>query len=276
MPALAPLFAAATLLWQALQPGAWLEQRRMAAEGPLAPVRAILLKLDPRQVRFELVSETRDQGTRGAWTVERMPEGAVAALNAGQFSGGWAWGWLVRAGREEQPPGAGTLGMAFVVDSAGAVSLVTQGELPRLRAHVRDAFQSYPELLAGAGELPWELAGKGRGADLDHRDSRLALGTLPDGSVLVALTRFTGLGAAGEKLPYGPTTGEMATFMRGLGCVRAVLLDGGISSQMAVRARDGRTVSWNNWRPVPLALVVWPRGVAAAGDVRSPARRRRW
>src|SRR5213592_4217705 len=104
MPALAPLLAAATLLWQALQPGAWLEQRRMAAEAPLAPVRAILLKLDPRQLRFELVSETRDQGTRGAWTVERMPEGAVAALNAGQFSGGWAWGWLVRDGREEQPP----------------------------------------------------------------------------------------------------------------------------------------------------------------------------
>jgi hypothetical protein len=32
--------------------------------------------------------------------------------------------------------------------------------------------------------------------DLEHRDARLALGTLDDGSVIIALTRFDALGPA--------------------------------------------------------------------------------
>src|SRR5262249_38603681 len=150
--ALLPLVAAASLLWQTLRPGLWLEQRAMARHGALASVKAVMLKLDPTQLRFELAQETRDQGTRGAWTVEHAPAGAVAAFNAGQFEGGWPWGWLVRDGREEQPPGVGSLAMALVVDSAGAVSLVTPSELPAARARARQAFQSYPALLTGHGE----------------------------------------------------------------------------------------------------------------------------
>jgi len=91
---------------------------------------------------------------------------------------------------------------------------------------------------------------------LGHRDSRLAIGVLADGSLIVALTRFTGLGKTGETIPWGPTVPEMAAFMRSLGCVRAMLLDGGISSQLVVRDGDGRLTRWPNWRPVPLALVV--------------------
>ena len=97
------------------------------------------------------------------------------------------------------------------------------------------------------------------GASLDHRDSRLALGVLADGVVLVALTRFTGLGHAGEQLPWGPTVGEMAAWMRAQGCRRAMMLDGGISSQMAFRGRDGRIARWPNWRPVPLGMLVFAR-----------------
>ena len=124
-----------------------------------------------------------------------------------------------------------------------------------MRGHVRVAFQSYPALLVGSGELPWEMLAPGRGVDLAHRDSRLALGVLADGSLIVALTRFSGLGPGGEMLPWGPTVGEMTAFMRSLGCRRAVLLDGGLSSQLAMRATDGSLARWPNIRAVPVGLV---------------------
>jgi hypothetical protein len=174
------------------------------------------------------------------------------------------WGWLVRDGRELQSPGSGRLAMAFVTDAAGHAALVGPDELAHWRGHVALAFQSYPALLVGGGTLPWELRARGRGADLDHRDSRLAIGIQADGSVVIVLTRFTGLGHAGEQLPWGPTVGEMAGWMRSLGCRRAMLLDGGLSSQLAVRTRQGTLTRWPNWRAVPLGLVVLPRSV---GDV---------
>jgi exopolysaccharide biosynthesis protein len=231
----------------------------MADSGPLAVVRAIVVRVDPARVAFALDTATRDNGSRGAWSVERTPPQAVLALNAGQFSNGAAWGWLVKDGNELSAPGKGSLGMAFVVDSMGTPSLLTTSELASVRARTRLAFQSYPMLLAGTGELPWELQAPDRGVDLDHRDARLALGMLADGSLIIALTRFAGLGTGAETLPFGPTVVEMATFMRGLGCVRAMMLDGGISSQMSLRTSQGRVLRWTNWRKVPVGLVVTPR-----------------
>lgn len=261
---LAPLVVVAGLLWQAVRPGVWQTESPMASRGPLASVRVVALRLDPAQLRFALQSATRDQGTRGAWTVDSLPPDGIAAFNAGQFSGAQAWGWLVREGSELQPPGSGRLSMAFVVDDAGQAALVGPDEIPGRRGLARIAFQSYPALLVGTGALPWELSAQGRGADLAHRDSRLALGVRPDGTVVVALTRFTGLGRAGEQLPWGPTVGEMAVWMRRLGCRRAMMLDGGMSSQLAVRALDGALARWPNWRAVPLGMVVLP-GDASTG-----------
>jgi exopolysaccharide biosynthesis protein len=149
--------------------------------------------------------------------------------------------------------------MAFVVDSTGKPSLLTPDEIPSMRGRARLAFQSYPALLIGDGEEPWELQAEGRGVDLDHRDSRLAICTLKDGSVVIALTRFSALGRRGETLPFGPTVPEMVTLMRSLGCQRALLLDGGVSSQLAVRNAKGELTRWSNWRAVPLGLVVTPR-----------------
>lgn len=126
------------------------------------------------------------------------------------------------------------------------------------RGHVRLAFQSYPALLVGDGRVPWELEAPGRGVDLDHRDSRLALCMDGTGSVIVVLTRFAGFGGTGETLPWGPTVPEMATYMRSLGCRRSVLLDGGVSGQLAVRNENGSVRRWPNWRSVPLALVATP------------------
>jgi exopolysaccharide biosynthesis protein len=245
------------VLWHAVQPGVWKREMPMASDGPLSVVRAIAIRLDPAKVRFDMA--TRDEGVGGGWSIDRMPLTSVVAFNAGQFRGAWPWGWVVEDGFEEQEPGDGTLVMSFVVDSAGRVSLISPNELPAVRGHVQLAFQSYPALLIGNGEEPWEFQAAGRGVDLDHRDSRLALGTLEDGSVVVVITRLAALGPGGETLPFGPTVREMAAFMRSLGCQRAMLLDGGISSQLALRGTDGSVKRWKNWRTVPLGLVVTPR-----------------
>ncbi len=257
----AVVLAAFTLAapWEPVAPGVWLRNVAMAETGPLAVVRVIAVRVDPTRVSFTLDTATRDHGSRGAWSIERTPPQALLAVNTGQFTSGGAWGWLVHNGDELQTPGTGTLAMAFVVDNGGAPALVTNAELASVRGRTRLAIQSYPMLLTGAAELPWELQAPERGIDLDHRDSRLALGILADGSVIIALTRFTGLGAGGETLPWGPTVVEMATFMRGLGCVRAMMLDGGISSQMALRYADGTVRHWTNWRKVPMGLIVSPR-----------------
>jgi exopolysaccharide biosynthesis protein len=145
----------------------------------------------------------------------------------------------------------------FVVDRGGKVSLATPDELPALRSTATQAFQSYPALLVGDGRLPWELQAAGRGVDLSHRDSRLALGLMPDGSVVVVITRFDAVGRPGETVPWGPTVPEMAALMKSLGCRRAMMLDGGLSSQLAVRGRTG-LLQWKNWRAVPLGLIALP------------------
>jgi hypothetical protein len=177
---------------------------QMAPRGPLSVVRAIAIRIDPSNLRFSLDTATRDYGTRGGWTVDRMPGEAVVALNTGQFRGGAPWGWLVRDGVETQPPGSGSVAMAFVVDSAGTPSLIEPAGMAAVRGRVRFAFQSYPALLMGNGELPVELRGAGRGVDLEHRDSRLAIGMHRDGTVVLVLTRYTGLGGTAPTLPWGP------------------------------------------------------------------------
>ena len=247
------------LAWQPVRTGVWQREVRMAEDGPLASVRVHAVRIDPARVAFTLDSATKNRGTGPAWTVERLANDALVAVNTGQFIGGVVWGWVVHNGMETSPPGSGTMAMSFVVDSTGIPSMLTPGELPRARGHVRLAFQSYPALLTGDGEVPLELKAPGRGVDLDHRDSRLAIGMLADGSVIIALTRFSALGSSAETLPWGPTVVEMAEFMRALGCRRAMMLDGGISSQMALRLADGTVRTWSNWRKVPLGLVVRSR-----------------
>jgi exopolysaccharide biosynthesis protein len=248
------------VLWHPVRAGVWQHESPMAAKGPLSVVNAIAIRINPAAHRFTLEMKTQDDGMRGAWTVDAMPDDGIVALNAGQFFAGFPWGWIVRDGVESQSPGTGSVTMAFVVSDGGSVSLLTPDEIPSMRGRATLAFQSYPALLVD-GKLPPELLAPGRGVDLEHRDSRLAICTLGDGEMVVALTRFTGLGDAGSTLPWGPTVPEMAAHMRSLGCRRAMLLDGGISSQLAVRNERGKLLRWTNWRAVPLGLVVTPRAV---------------
>ncbi|HKP74981.1 MAG TPA: phosphodiester glycosidase family protein [Longimicrobiaceae bacterium] len=241
--------------WTAVRPGLERAELRISGAGEAKRLRVILVRADPRRLAFRLRSATRMERLLGNWTVDSAGAGAVLALNAGQFSGGRPWGWVVRDGREEQPPGTGALAMALVVDSSGTARLVMPGELSAVRARggISAAFQSYPALLVD-GRVPAALAAPGRGVDVAHRDSRLALGVLPDGRLLIAITRFDALGGAVDELPVGPTSPEMAALMGALGCRRAMLLDGGISGQLLVRPRAGEPLAWHAWRRVPLGL----------------------
>jgi uncharacterized protein YigE (DUF2233 family) len=248
---------AGVAVWEPVRPGVWQRESPMASSGALAPVRVVAVRIDPRLVAFSLGPSEHGR----PWTIDSLGALDAVAVNAGQFRTSGSWGWVVRDGVEMQPPGSGSVVMTFVVDSNGVPSLIEQSEVSARRGHVRLAFQSYPALLVANGSLPWELQAPGRGVDLAHRDSRLALGIRRDGSVIIALTRFTGLGSgAGEMLPWGPTVPEVAAYMRSLGCQRAMLLDGGVSGQLAVRNQDGTLRRWPNWREVPLGLLVTPLG----------------
>jgi hypothetical protein len=255
------LFAALISLgavWHPVRSGVWISESPMSASGALAVVSAVAVRVDPSTHLYALVALKSNDGTRSIWTIDSIGNDAVVAFNAGQFSFGFPWGWVVRDGIEFQPPGKGSLGMSLVVDKSGDVSLVTPNEIPLWRGRAVTAFQSYPALIVD-GKLPRELQARGRGVDLDHRDSRLAVCTLHDGSLVIVLTRFTGLGSVGSTLPWGPTVPEMAAYMLSLGCLRAMLLDGGISSQLAVRTEDGTLKRWPNWRSVPLGMVITNR-----------------
>ncbi len=248
--------------WRNIAPGVRWGELQLSGEGEAWRVRAVLVELEPSKVRMETRMLQRRDGGPLRWTVDSAPPEALVALNAGQFTSSGPWGWLVRAGEETRPPGSGPLAPALVVDTAGIARLVPPDSIPAWRRDraVREAFQSYPTLLAGDGEIPRPLREPGLGVDLDHRDARLALGLDRGDRLLIAITRFEGLGGALSNLPFGLTTPEMAALMGALGCRRAMLLDGGISSQLRLRLPDGETRVWRGIRRVPLGLVVLPVG----------------
>ena len=257
----APLPAVAgAVAWRPLSAGVQWGELTLSGTGEAWRVRVVLVRIDPRRVRLTTTEATRSDGRPGRWTIDSAPGAAIVALNAGQFTAQGPWGWVVRDGVELRPPGTGPLAPALVVDTAGAARLVPADSLTQLRAAgaVRDAFQSYPALLTGNGEVPAALREPGTGVDLEHRDARLAIGIGRDGHLLVALTRFEGLGGVLSNLPFGLTTPEMAALMGALGSRQAVLLDGGISSQLHLRGADGAVHRWSGLRRVPLALVAFP------------------
>lgn len=250
----APLPALADRVrWRRATAGLEWGELSLSGDGEAFRVRVIVVRLEPRALELRLIKPPDGKHYAGRWDIGEAPPDAVLALNAGQFVD-QPWGWLVMDGRERQPPGRGPLAPAVVLDSTGALRLVPPDSIAAVRPAPRLAFQSYPTLLDGDGVIPAALLQPGHGVNLGHRDSRLALGELRDGRVLIALTRFEGLGGLLANVPLGLTTPEMAAVMGALGARRAVLLDGGISSQLMLREGD-RIHSWPGWRRVPLGLV---------------------
>jgi hypothetical protein len=256
-----PVVADAVSWRPAAEEGMEWGELRLSGTGEAWRLRVILARLDPTRFHLRLEQSIREDRLAGAWSVDDAPDDAVLAVNAGQFAYGTPWGWVVRRGEEERPPGSGPLSMAVLVDSIGAVTFVPTDSLPLAPDGVRavEAFQSYPSLLVDDGWVPDPLLDEGRGIDVAHRDTRLAIGELRDGRILIALTRFDGLGGVLSVVPFGPTVPEMAALMGALGCRRAVMLDGGISGQLMVRDEEGEVRAWRGLRRVPLGLVVVKR-----------------
>jgi len=218
--------------------------------------RIVVVRIDPRRIELSLAAAfAADQN----WTVNDAERGVAVALGAGQFRESLPWGWVVHRGRELLAPQYAPLAGAVVVDSSGAVRVIPPDAVgaEHARGTAREAFQSYPMLLH-EGAVPAPLLESGRGVDLGHRDARLALGTLPDGRLIVALTRFDALGGVLGRVPFGLTSPEMAAVMGALGCREALLLDGGISGQLLLRDADGAAHVWSGIRRVPLGLVGRP------------------
>jgi uncharacterized protein YigE (DUF2233 family) len=255
----------ATVVWTGASPLAdrvsWREGERgiewgeLVLRGPLEAwrTRVVIARVDPRRVGLSLAPAFLE---RQRWTVGDAGGDAALALDAGQFRGALPWGWVVTGGRELLRPRFAPLAGAVVVDSSGAVRIVAPGGVAaeRARGSAREAFQSYPMLLED-GRVPAPLSEPGRGVEVQHRDARLALGTLDDGRVVVALTRFDALGEGLGRVPFGLTSEEMAAVMGSLGCRQALLLDGGISGQLMVRDGEGAARSWPGTRSVPLGLI---------------------
>ena len=219
--------------------------------------RVIVARIDPAKVKVALVPAFTQNAS---WTVAKADTSTILALDAGQFRGSLPWGWVVSRGKEVLAPEYAPLAGAVVVDSRGAVRIVSPDSVAaeRERGKVQEAFQSYPMLLID-GVVPEPLREPGLGVDVTHRDARLAVGTLEDGRVIIALTRFDALGPTLGRVPFGLTTPEMAAVMGGLGARHALLLDGGISGQLMLRSSDGSVRTWHGSRAVPLGLEVRSR-----------------
>jgi len=210
---------------------------RVAVGSPQLPVDFIVARVDPRVVRLELAIR-RDGEEMAPWRIDDAPDEAVIALNAGQFTDAGPWGWVVHRGREWQAPGPGSLAAALVIDEQGRVRIVSADSIAAVRNQggVVEAVQSYPHIVSGGRGVP-ALCDEAA-VHPTHRDIRLAVGIMGDGTMVVVLSRYAGLGGVAGRVPLGPTTREMAQALVTLGARDGVLLDGGLSAQLRLRVAD--------------------------------------
>src|SRR5262249_20102590 len=133
------------LAWTRLAPGLEWATARLACAAPTWRSKLIVARLDPRLLRLTLdLDMTRDM--HPGWTIDRAPNDAVLAVNAGQFVGSMPWGWVVRDGRQLFGSGPGPLASAIAIDGAGAIRWAHGDSLPPA-AGAAVAFQSFPTLL---------------------------------------------------------------------------------------------------------------------------------
>jgi hypothetical protein len=240
--------------WRAGRPGIAWATLPIAGAGEARALTLVLARIDPQAVSFHLMWDIQDD--RPHWTVDRASDAAVA-LNAGMFVDRLPWGWVVTDGRERLAPGQGPLSSALVGLEDGTMVWVDGDDVAPWRGsalkHLRFAFQSYPTLLTGDGTVPAAL--RNGTINVTHRDARLALGLDRQGRLLVAMTRLDVPIPGADRVPWGLTVPEMAAVMGALGARRAMLLDGGISAQLAVLDSSGNANTWKGLRRVPLGLV---------------------
>lgn len=250
---------ASAIPWQRGASGIRWGELRLRGTGEAWRTRLIVATLDPSRVRIAL--DTAFTAKReAAWTLAKAPSNAVLAINAGQFAATMPWGWVTLEGRRWLPPQNGPLSAALLQDSTGALRWVNGADVARvaIEAKVGWAFQSYPAVMAADTVLTPIRAG-GLGVSVDHRDARAGICLTRDGRLLVAITRFDGVGSALDFVPFGLTVPEMTGVLGALGCRDAMLLDGGISARLRVRDAKGVAHDWEGLRNVPLGLVALPK-----------------
>ena len=238
--------------WHPGQPGVVWATLQIAGQGEAHALTLVLARIDPHVASLHLVWGMKDD--RPAWTIDQAGDAGVA-LNAGMFVERLPWGWVVIDAHERLPPGQGPLSSALVGLADGRLIWVDGDDVSmwRGRTDVRFAFQSYPTLLTADGEVPAPV--RDGEINVTHRDARLALGIDREQRVLVALTRFDAPIPGADRLPFGLSVPEMAAVMGSLGARQAMLLDGGISAQVAISDSAGHARAWKGLRKVPLALV---------------------
>lgn len=248
---------AGAVMWRPGQDGVEWAELPIAGQGEARALDLVLARIDPTRASLHL--EWGLAHDRPAWTVDQAA-GAALAVNAGMFVERLPWGWVVIDGWERLAPGLGPLSSAVIGLPDGRTVWVDGDDVSawRGRKDIRFAFQSYPTLLTADGRVPTALQYPGA-ISLDHRDARLALGVDRQGRLLVALTRLDAAFPGADRVPFGLTVPEMAAVMGALGARQAMLLDGGISAQLAVTDSAGTGQVWKGIRKVPLGLVARPR-----------------
>lgn len=244
--------------WRPGQTGVEWAELPIKGQGEARAIKLVITRVDPRVTRLKLVWGLDSLGDRPVWTIAQSG-GAAVAFNAGMFVDALPWGWVVLDGRERLAPGTGPLSSALIGLQDGSLAWVDGDDVSawRRRGDVAFAFQSYPTLLTADGRLPTALVEPGS-INLNHRDARLALGLDRDGRLLVVMTRLDSDIPGLDRVPLGLTVPEMAAVMGALGARQAMLLDGGISAQLAVRDSGGVMQQWPGIRKVPLGLVAAP------------------
>lgn len=251
----APREDKAVLAWQPGRPGVEWAVQQLTGRGELGAIKLVVARIDPAITRLGLVWGFDASSDRPTWTVASA-ETAAVAFNAGMFVDALPWGWVVLDGTERLAPGTGPLSSALIGLDDGSLHWVDGDDVSawRRKPDVAFAFQSYPTLLTADGQMPQALLEPGS-INLDHRDARLAIGLDRDGRLLVVLTRLDADIPGFDRIPLGLTVPEMAAVMGALGARQAMLLDGGISAQLAVRDSSGAVQQWPGIRKVPLGLV---------------------
>ena len=245
-----PLLARA-IRWDDDRPGLRIGSFEVRPSGGFVSNRVAIVEVDPERFSFALAAAPRFAvRSADAW----MEDSAlVLAVNTGLFRKDGSPEGLVVLDGARHGALAGWLDALVAVED-GRVGLRDPGDA-RLLGPRASAFQVVPWLVRrGAVVLG---AASGLRLSRTHRDRRLTLCVGSDGLVRFLLSNFEVFGESAGTIPLGLTLPEQATIAAAAGCADAVALDGGISAQLAVRAR--RLHRMPGWRDVPLYLVARER-----------------
>lgn len=217
--------------WASLTPG--LDWARLRVETPETErsVNILAIRLDPSRIGLRVLDAHAHERTVWSAATATRETGALAAINGSFFDeSGKPMGLLVDAGVQLNPLRKVDWGVFYVAGGKARVVHTRDWKKPE---GLRFAIQAGPRLVVAGRVTTVKPSFARRSALCIHADGRVSLVATESG---VMLSEFA------EILRRPPTED-------GLGCVDALNLDGGSSTQLHVAAADG------------------PRGIVAPDDV---------